>query len=311
MEWQRDMFKSALAGKRALVAGIGDNKGFGFAIARHFAAAGATVCAATWPPAFSSFTALLKRGDYKEDMTLPDGTVFEFERVYALDARFDAPKDVPEEVRNNRRYRGLDGFTIEDLARDLDASFGPSSLDIIVHCIANGPEVMQPLLETSRAGYLEAVSTSTYSFVALARQLGPRLRADAALVCMSYLASERVIPGYGGGMSSAKAALESDTRVLAFELGRRYGARVNCISAAPWASRAAQSIAPGAGNGVAEYVAQQAPIQRTITPDDVASTATFLCSSEARAITGSMMYVDYGSHSMGYFAQASAEADKL
>ena len=32
------------------------------------------------------------------------------------------------------------------------------------------------------------------------------------------MASEKVIPGYGGGMSSAKAALESDTRVLAFEV---------------------------------------------------------------------------------------------
>jgi enoyl-[acyl-carrier protein] reductase I len=308
MEWQRDMFKSALAGKRALVAGIGDNKGFGFAIARHLAAAGASVCAATWPPAWSSFSALLKRGDYKDDMTLPDGTQFEFERVFALDARFDAMKDVPEELRNNRRYRGFEGgFTIEDLALGFDAAFGPSSLDIVVHCIANGPEVFHPLLETSREGYLEAVSTSSYSLVGLARQLGPRLRPDSAFVCMTYLASERVVPGYGGGMSSAKAALESDTRVLAFELGRRYGARVNCISAAPWASRAAQAIAPGAGDEMAKFVAQQAPIPRTITPDDVASATVFLCSAEARAITGSTVYVDYGSHAMGYFVGPSGQ----
>ncbi|MET0387877.1 MAG: enoyl-[acyl-carrier-protein] reductase [Polyangiales bacterium] len=294
------MFKSALEGKRALVAGVGDDRGFGFAIARSLAMAGATVCAGTWPPAHSSFTTFLKRGDYDAARKLPDGTLFDFERIYALDARFDSQKDVTDEVRNNRRYKTFERFTIEDLAQSLDADFGPSSLDIIVHCIANGPEVLNPLLETSRTGYLEAVSTSSYSLVGLARQLGPRLRPDAVLLCMSYLAGERVVPGYGGGMSSAKAALESDTRVLAFEMGRRYGARVNCISASPWASRAASAIAPGSGDGLAQFVAQHAPIQRTITPDDVASTATFLCSPVARAITGSTVYVDYGSHCMAY-----------
>ena len=43
-------------------------------------------------------------------------------------------------------------------------------------------------------------------------------------------------------MSSAKAALESDTRVLAFEAGRKYGVRVNSISAGPLGSRAAKAI---------------------------------------------------------------------
>lgn len=302
MESHRDMFKGALAGKRALVAGIGDNRGFGFAIAKQLAMAGASVCAATWPPAFSSFMALLKRGDYDESRKLPDGTMFEFERVYPLDARYDSLADVPEEVRNHRRYREFERFTVDCMAKSLDEDFGPASLDIVVHCIANGPEVFQPLLETSRGGYLEAVSTSSYSFVALARHLGPRLRPDAAMLCMSFLAAQRTVPGYGGGMSSAKAALESDTRVLAFELGRRHGTRVNCISAAPWPSRAAEAIAPGAGDGMAKYVAQHSPIQRTITPEDVGNAATFLCSPAASAITGSTVYVDYGSHSVAYFA---------
>lgn len=54
---------------------------------------------------------------------------------------------------------------------------------------------------------------------------------EGASVSLTYIASERVVPGYGGGMSTAKAALESDTRVLAWELGRKYGIRVNTISA--------------------------------------------------------------------------------
>ena len=66
------------------------------------------------------------------------------------------------------------------------------------------------------------------------------------MVSLSYVAAEKTIPGYGGGMSSAKAALESDTRTLAYEAGRRYGVRVNTISAGPLASRAAKAIG-GAG----------------------------------------------------------------
>src|SRR4029078_5017843 len=110
--------------------------------------------------------------------------------------------------------------------------------DIIVHSLANSPEVKKSLLETSRAGYLSAVSVSAYSMVAMLQRLGPLMRPGGATVSLTYMASERVIPGYGGGMSSAKAALESDRRTLAFEAGRAWGIRVNPISAGPAAWRA-------------------------------------------------------------------------
>ena len=42
-----------------------------------------------------------------------------------------------------------------------------------------------------------------------------------AVLSLSYIAAETVIPGYGGGMSSAKSQLESDTRVLAYEAGQK------------------------------------------------------------------------------------------
>src|SRR6185436_20479631 len=113
---------------------------------------------------------------------------------------------------------------------------------ILVHSLANGPEVKNPLLGTSRAGYLTAVSASAFSLVSLVQRLGPLMRPGGAVTSLTYLASERVIPGYGGGMSSAKAARESDTRVLAYEAGRAYGVRVNSISAGPLASRAASAI---------------------------------------------------------------------
>src|SRR5205823_11125880 len=99
-----------------------------------------------------------------------------------------------------------------------------------------------PLLETSRGGYLTAVGVSAYSLTSMLQRLGPMMRSGGSAISLTYLAGERVVPGYGGGMSSAKSALESDTRTLAFEAGRKWGLRVNTISAGPLASRAASAI---------------------------------------------------------------------
>merc|ERR1712190_407799 len=97
-----------------------------------------------------------------------------------------------------------------------------------------------------REGYLAASSASAYSLVSMVSRFGPIMNPGGAVVSISYIASQRVIPGYGGGMSSAKAQLESDTRTLAYEAGRKYGIRVNSISAGPLATRAATAISAGA-----------------------------------------------------------------
>jgi enoyl-[acyl-carrier protein] reductase I len=222
-----------LTGKRALVAGVADDAGFGFAISKSLAEAGATVCVGTWPPALNIFETLLRRGKIDESRKLARGGMLEFERIYPLDAAFDTLADAPEDVRTNKRYSERGDFSIAGLAEALQKDFGDKPLDILVHSLANGPEVKNPLLETSRKGYLAAVSVSAYSLVGLVRRLGPLMNRGGAVVSLTYLASERVVPKYGGGMSSAKAALESDTRTLAYEAGRKYGARVNTISAGP------------------------------------------------------------------------------
>jgi enoyl-[acyl-carrier protein] reductase I len=111
------------------------------------------------------------------------------------------------------------------------------------------------------------------------------------------MASERVIPGYGGGMSSAKAALESDTRTLAYEAGRKYGLRVNTISAGPYASRAASAI--GFIDEMVKYYAQNAPLPEELSAPEVGNAAAFLCSPLGSGITGTTVYVDKGYHSMG------------
>jgi enoyl-[acyl-carrier protein] reductase I len=286
-----------LSGKRALVAGVSDDGGFGFAIAKTLAEAGASICLGSWPPALGIFTKLLERGKMEESMQLADGGKLTFERIYPLDAAFDALSDAPAEVRENKRYKEVGDFSIQGMTNRLLQDFGETPLDIVVHSLANAPEVRSPLVDTSRQGYLSAISVSAYSNISLVRHLAPLMRSGGAFLSLSYMAGERVIPGYGGGMSSAKAALEADTRTLAFEAGRRWGVRVNAISAGPWASRAASAI--GFIDTMIRYTASNSPLPHPIDAREVGSTAAFLCSSLARAITGSVVYVDNGYHAMG------------
>ncbi|HSD33086.1 MAG TPA: enoyl-[acyl-carrier-protein] reductase [Gemmatimonadales bacterium] len=291
------MLSIDLTGKRALVAGVADDAGFGFAIAKALAEAGATVCAGTWPPALNIFQNLLERGKIDDSRRMPDGSLLTFEKIYPLDAAFDTLVDAPEDVRSNKRYREVGDFSVEGLRQRLVTDFGERPLDIVIHSLANGPEVKKPLLETSRSGYLTAVSVSAYSLVSLVARLAPHLRPGGAFLSLTYLASERVVPGYGGGMSSAKAALESDTRTLAYEAGRRYGVRVNTISAGPLASRAASAI--GKIERMVDYYAANAPLAEPLPARDVGTVGAFLCSPLASGITGTTIYVDKGYHTMG------------
>lgn len=291
------MLNIDLTGKRALVAGVADDAGFGFAIAKALAEAGASVCVGTWPPALNIFLNLLERGRMDDSRTLSNGSMLTFEKVYPLDALYDRFEEIPEDVLASKRYKDVGDCSIGGLAERIAADFGAKPLDIVVHSLANGPEVKKPLLEVSRAGYLGAVSASAYSMVSMVQRLGPLMRANGSFVSLTYLASERVIPGYGGGMSSAKAALESDTRTLAFEAGRAFGCRVNTISAGPLASRAASAI--GIIEKMVEYVSHNAPLTEKLTADDVGAVAAFLCSPMAGAMTGNTVYVDKGYHAMG------------
>ncbi|MDH5758584.1 MAG: enoyl-[acyl-carrier-protein] reductase [Gemmatimonadota bacterium] len=289
------MLSIDLTGKRAFVAGVADDHGYGWAVVRALSAAGASVCVGTWPPVWRIFTKSLERG--KLDMTRPGGGEIEIEKIYPLDAVFDTPEDVPEAVRNDKRYVEVSGYTIQEVADAMKADFGEGSFDILVHSLANGPEVQSPLVETSRAGYLAALSASSYSLVSMVSRFAPLMRPDSAVCSLSYLAAERVVPGYGGGMSSAKAALESDTRTLAFEAGRRWRMRVNTISAGPLASRAAKAI--GIVDKMVEYYTANSPLPEVNTADDVGNTTAFLCSPLAAGISGVTLYVDKGFHAMG------------
>lgn len=284
-----------LKGKRAFIAGIADDNGYGWAIAKSLAAAGAEILVGTWVPALNIFETSLRRGKFDESRVLPDGSLMEISKVYPLDAVFDNLDDVPEDIKRNKRYAGSANWTVSEVAESVKKDFG--SIDILVHSLANGPEVSKPLLETSRNGYLAALSASSYSYVSLLKHFLPLMNPGGSSISLTYIASERIIPGYGGGMSSAKAALESDTKVLAFEAGRKHKIRVNTISAGPLRSRAAKAI--GFIDTMIEYSIANAPLQKELSADEVGNTAAFLASPLASAITGAVIYVDNGLNAMG------------
>ena len=289
------MLNLNLSGKKAFIAGIGDDKGFGWAIAKMLHQAGATILVGTWTPMMTIFTTALEGGKFDLSRRHPDGTMLEFAAIYPLDASFDTMDQVPADVKENKRYKNASGYTISEVAEQVGKEHGP--IDIFVHSLANGPEVQKPLLETSRNGYLAAISASSYSFVSLLAHFAPHMHRGGSVLNLTYIASERVIPGYGGGMSSAKAALESDTRTLAYEAGIRYGLRVNSISAGAYGSRAAKAI--GFIDKMIDYSAANAPLRRQIGAEEVGNAAAFLASPLASGITGEVIHVDCGLHAMG------------
>src|ERR1700722_16609931 len=250
------MLSINLKGKKAFIAGIGDDQGYGWAIGKALDAAGADIIIRTWTPILKIFTQSWSLGKFDESRQLSNGKMMEYLKVYALDAAFDKPEDVPQDIKENKRYADAAGYTISEVAAAVERDFG--KIDILVHALANGPEVKKPLLETSRNGYLAALSSSSYSFVSLLAHFGPLMNEDGSALSLTYIASERAIPGYGGGMSSAKAALESDTRTLAWEAGRKWNIRVMTISAGVWGSRAARAI--GFTDQMIGYTAANAPL---------------------------------------------------
>lgn len=289
------MLSINLKGKKAFVAGVADDQGYGWAIAKALYEAGADVYLGTWTPLYKIFLHSWEMGKFDESRKLSDGRLFQFAKVFPLDASFETPEEVPDEIKENKRYKEMGQYTISEVVELFKKEVG--ELDILIHSLANGPEVHKPLLETSRKGYLAAISASAYSFVSLVQHFGPIMPAGSAALSLSYLAGARTVPGYGGGMSSAKAALESDTRTLAWEAGRKWGIRINALSCGPLRSRAAKAI--GFIDHMIRYSIANSPLQKDLEAREIGAVAAFLCSQLASSITGSVLYNDNGLNTMG------------
>src|SRR5258708_24315467 len=170
-------------------------------------------------------------------------------------------------------------------------------IDVLIHSIAfaGRDELNGPYYNTSREGFRNAMDISVFSFVALAKAFRPLLRTGASLVCMTYYGSVKVAPHYNV-MGVAKAALESSTRYLAYDLGPEK-IRVNAISAGPIRTLAAAGV--GGFRDMYKHFPDVAPMRENVTIEDVGNAAVCLASVLSSRITGEVLYVDSGFNAVG------------
>ncbi len=291
-----------LSGKVALVTGVATHESFAWHIAKGLQAAGAQLVFCCHPHVMKIVDNILNSDlqDYVDARKLPFGAgTLQVEKLLPCDVSFDTMDDVDEATRNDRRYQRFKehDYSIKGVMDAMAKEFG--HIDVLIHSVAFSPEIKNRMVDTSRKAYLTALSVSAYSLTALCRAATPLMenRPDgAAALGLTYLGGDRVVPHYGGGMSTAKAALQIDCKQLAQNLGPK-NIRVNCISAGPWASTAAKGI--GDIQKMIQHAAEKSPLPRPITADEVANAALFLCSPLASAITGEILYVDCGYNVMG------------
>lgn len=282
-----------LSGKTALVTGVADNVGFGWHIAKRLQEHGAEIILSSHPRVVSILDRFLTKDKYVESRRFANGGEFKPKAVIPCDVSYDTAHEIPAELRAEKGYENID-ISIAGMVEQLTKT--KESVDILVHSVAFSPEIDRLHIDVSRKAYLTAMSVSAYSLVALSRAMVPFMAGrSASVMALSYLASERAVPFYGGGMASAKAALECDARMLSWQLGE-LGHRINIISAGPYASRAAKSI--GDIDTMVETTKAKSPLRCAISPDDVADCAVFLASNMSRAITGETIHVDAGFHAM-------------
>ncbi|MBV8210426.1 MAG: enoyl-ACP reductase FabI [Burkholderiaceae bacterium] len=252
-----------LSGKRILVTGVLSNRSIAYGIARACKREGAEL----------AFTYVGER--FRE-------RIVEFAREFGSELTFDCDVASDEQI----------AATFEALARHWDG------LDGLVHAIGFAPReaIAGDFLEgLSREGFRIAHDISAYSFPAMAKAALPLMQnRRGAMLTLTYLGSERVVPNYNT-MGLAKAALEASVRYLAASLGPK-GIRVNAISAGPIKTLAASGIKDF--GRILQFVEQNAPLRRNVTTEDVGNVAAFLLSDLAAAVTGEVMFVDAGFHNV-------------
>jgi enoyl-[acyl-carrier protein] reductase I len=252
-----------LNGKRALIVGLATDRSIAFGIAQAMHREGAEL-------AFSHI-------DRMTDRVVPLAKQLESDITFVMDVGLDA---------------------------DIEKGFGIlkgrwPAFDILVHAVAFAPKEAltgEFIGATTRENFQTAHDISSYSLTALARASRPFMKErKGAMVALSYLGAVRSVPSYNV-MGLAKASLEANVRFLAADLGPE-GIRVNAISAGPIKTLSAAGI-PGLRK-MLSHVASTNPIRRNVTIEDVGNAAAFLCSDLAAAITGEVLYVDGGFHTVG------------
>jgi len=188
--------------------------------------------------------------------------------------------------------------SIEEFFNVARERFG--TIDFLVHSLAFADYNYLKLEEgnytsTPREVFRQALDISAYSLIAVSRAALPLMPEGGSVIAMTYLGSEKVVPGYNI-MGVAKAALESTARYLAYDLGRKR-VRVNTISAGPIKTLAASAV--GDLDEMFAHMEKKAPLHRNIDADEVGKTAIYLLSDLSSGVTGENIYVDAGFNTVG------------
>ena len=170
-------------------------------------------------------------------------------------------------------------------------------LDFLVHSLAfsDPRELKGRYVDTSRANFARSLDISCYSFTAVARRAQPLMAPGAAMVTLSFLGAQRVMPNYNV-MGVAKAALEASVRYLAADLGQD-GIRVNAISAGPMRTLAGSGV--GDARVVFKWSKSSSPLKRSVELNHVGGAALYLLSELSGGVTGEIHFVDAGFNVVG------------
>ncbi|MBP9050941.1 MAG: enoyl-ACP reductase FabI [Alphaproteobacteria bacterium] len=256
---------SLMAGKRGLIMGVANDRSIAWGIAKVAAEHGAEL-------------AFTYQGDALEKRVRP--------LAEEVGSTLVLPCDVGDES------------SIDEAFAEIEKKWG--KLDFVVHAIAfsDKNELDGLYLNTTRANFQKTMDISVYSFTAVCQRAAPLMKAGGSLLTLTYYGAERVMPHYNV-MGVAKAALEASVRYLATDLGGD-GVRVNAISAGPIKTLAASGI--GDFRYILKWNELNSPLKRNVTIEDVGNAGLYLLSDLGAGVTGEVMHVDAGYHTVGMVA---------
>ena len=267
------MSSQLMAGKRGLIMGLANDRSIAWGIGQAVANAGAKL-------AFTYQSEAIRK------------------RVAPLAAQLGTHLVLPCEVE--------DELSVNSLFNELKAQWG--GLDFFVHAIgfSDKNELRGRYIDTSRQNFQMSLDISVYSFTALMQRCEKLMTSGSSAITLTYYGAEKVMPHYNV-MGVAKAALEASVRYLAEDLGKD-GIRVNAISAGPIKTLAASGI--GDFRYIMKWNEYNSPLRRNVTINDVGKTALYLLSDLSSGVTGEIMHVDAGYHSVGMKAVDAPDITK-
>jgi enoyl-[acyl-carrier protein] reductase I len=251
-----------MQGKRGLIMGVANNRSIAWAIAQAVAAQGGE-CAFTY------------QGEALEKRVRPLAASVHSDVVLPCDVTSDSAMD--------------ETFAV------LKEKWG--KLDFLVHAIgfADKNFLRGRYVDTPRGAFLQALDISCFSFTAVGQRAAALMPDGGALLTLSYLGAERVVPHYNV-MGVAKAALEASVRYMAADLGPNQ-IRVNAISAGPIKTLAASGI--GDFSYIMKWNKYNAPLERNVELEEVGGAGLYMLCDLSKGVTGEVHHVDCGYHTVG------------